>query len=151
MQARAFVRDIRGSSMPLFAVALASTLGLVGAAVDYSRANAVKASFQSALDATVLALADKAATIGPAELKAMAQDIFTAQFKQYDAATPTIDAVYSNANGSKVTVSGSTTLKTQFLRMPGSASMRSPSAAAPAPPGATPACALRSRSITPGR
>jgi Mg-chelatase subunit ChlD len=119
VRTRAFLSDNRASIMPIFALALASTLGLVGAAIDYSRANAVKASFQSALDSTVLALADKAATLGESELKAMAQSIFDAQFKKYDAATPTIDAVYSNTNGSKVTVSGSTTLKTQFLRIPG--------------------------------
>jgi len=119
MSARAFSFDKRGSIMPMFGLALAATVGVVGAAVDYSRANAVKASFQSALDATVLQIAAKGPDLDQPALTALAQQVFDAQFKRYDAAPATINAVYSTTNGNQVTVSGSTTLDTKFMRIPG--------------------------------
>jgi Flp pilus assembly protein TadG len=45
-----------------FAFASLPIVGFVGAAVDYSRANSVKAAMQTALDSTALMLAKEAAT-----------------------------------------------------------------------------------------
>ena len=41
----------------MFALAIIPVIGFVGASVDYSRANTIKAGMQSALDATALAMA----------------------------------------------------------------------------------------------
>ena len=41
----------------MFALAIIPVIGLVGAAVDYSRANSIRSAVQSALDATALAMA----------------------------------------------------------------------------------------------
>ena len=38
-----FLKDRRGGVAPMFAIAIIPVLGLVGAAVDYSRANSVRA------------------------------------------------------------------------------------------------------------
>ena len=51
------VQQSDGSLVPTFAISLIPLLGVVGLAVDYSRANAVKAKVQSSLDAAVLAAA----------------------------------------------------------------------------------------------
>ena len=47
-----FMQDRRGGVAPMFAIAVIPVFGLVGAAVDYSRANSIRAGLQSALDAT---------------------------------------------------------------------------------------------------
>lgn len=52
-----FGRDERGVVAMIFALALVPLLGLVGAAIDYSRSTTVRARLQSALDAAVLAAA----------------------------------------------------------------------------------------------
>lgn len=60
----------------------------VGFAVDYSRANAVKAAMQSALDATALMISKEAATDTAAQLQTNAQKYFLALFTQTQALTP---------------------------------------------------------------
>jgi Flp pilus assembly protein TadG len=50
-------RNRDGSVVPLLGLALIPLVGAIGAAVDYSRANGVKASLQATLDAAVLAAA----------------------------------------------------------------------------------------------
>ena len=49
-----FGRDRRGNIAPIFAIALLPMLGFVGAAVDYTRANAARSSMQAAMDSAVL-------------------------------------------------------------------------------------------------
>ena len=56
-----FVHDSRGGVAPLLALAMIPILATVGAAIDYSRANAIKSSMQAALDATGLSLARQTA------------------------------------------------------------------------------------------
>ena len=46
----------RGNIAVLFAIALVPVLSFVGAAVDYTRANAARTSMQAALDSTALML-----------------------------------------------------------------------------------------------
>ena len=64
-----FMKDRRGGVAPMFAIAVVPLLGLVGAAVDYSRANSIRAGLQSALDATALAMAKLAPTLTQSELQ----------------------------------------------------------------------------------
>ena len=56
-QIRRCVRAREGNVALIFALASFPVVGMVGAAVDYSRANAVKADMQSALDAIALMVA----------------------------------------------------------------------------------------------
>jgi Flp pilus assembly protein TadG len=53
---RAFAGEQRGNVMITFALSLVPIVGLVGAAVDYSRGNSAKVAMQSAVDATALIL-----------------------------------------------------------------------------------------------
>ena len=62
---RAF-RAARGGNVAItFAFATLPIIAGVGAAVDYSNANAVKAAMQAALDSTALMLSKEAAACAP--------------------------------------------------------------------------------------
>ena len=63
-----------------FAFASLPIIGFVGAAVDYSRANSVKAAMQTALDSTALMLAKEAASDTEDQLKTNANKYFKALF-----------------------------------------------------------------------
>src|SRR5438552_15141257 len=57
-------------------------VGAVGAAVDYSGANSMKSSMQSALDSTALSLIKAAASLTTAQLSSTAASMFTANFNR---------------------------------------------------------------------
>jgi hypothetical protein len=63
MRLRSFIQDRRGAVAPIFALSIIPVIGLVGMAVDYSRANSIKAALQASLDATALAMARLAPTL----------------------------------------------------------------------------------------
>src|ERR1051326_8084196 len=52
-----FLKDRRGGVAPLLALGAIPLIASVGAAVDYSRANAARAAMQTALDAAALMVA----------------------------------------------------------------------------------------------
>jgi Flp pilus assembly protein TadG len=52
---RFLARESGGSLLPMFALTMVPVMGMVGAAVDYSRASGVQTGLQAALDAGVLA------------------------------------------------------------------------------------------------
>src|SRR3979411_812502 len=54
--ARRFIRADEGNIAVIFAITVLPILGLVGAAIDYSRVSGARASMQSALDSTALML-----------------------------------------------------------------------------------------------
>ena len=56
MTLRRLLKDCRGNVTPMFALAVIPIFGLIGAAVDYSRANSVRTAMQAAADATALML-----------------------------------------------------------------------------------------------
>jgi Flp pilus assembly protein TadG len=68
--------------------------GMVGAAVDYSRANSVKAAMQGALDAAALMLSKDAATMTREELDKKANDYFLAEFNRAEAVKLDVDPRY---------------------------------------------------------
>jgi Flp pilus assembly protein TadG len=76
------VADQRGGVAPIFALAIVPIIGLVGAAIDYSRGNAARTAMQAALDATALMLSRDAAGMDPAEVSAKATSFFNAQFSR---------------------------------------------------------------------
>ncbi len=93
--ARRFSQQCRGSTVPTFAIALVPMVALVGAAVDYSRANNIRAQMQGALDAAVLAGArdDTASWIQTA------QNTFNAVF-QPNGSSGAVPSFVLNGNGS---------------------------------------------------
>jgi Flp pilus assembly protein TadG len=104
-----------GNIALIFAIALVPLLAFVGAAIDYSRANAMKADMQAALDSTALMVSKSAATVTNAQLQSSAQADFDALFTRPEATNTAITAAYSNSGGSSVVVSGSTDMATDFM------------------------------------
>jgi Flp pilus assembly protein TadG len=114
-----FIRDRAGSIAPIVAGAAIPIVSLTGAAIDYSRANALKASLQSALDSTALALTRNASTNSPEQFSLDASAYFNGIFKRADAQNLHVNAVYTNTNGPQIVITASAAVKTMFLNIPG--------------------------------
>lgn len=106
----------RGGNVAItFALATLPIVGTVGAAVDYSHANQVKAAMQGALDSTALMLAKDAATVSNTQLQTNATNYFNALFTRPEAKNVVIAATYTATGGSKVVVNGSVDVPTAFV------------------------------------
>ena len=116
---RAFGAARRGNVAITFALAVLPVIGFMGAAVDFSRGNSVKAAMQAALDSTALMLSKNAATMSNSELQSKANSYFIALFTRPEAKNVKIVASYSSSDGSKLLLDGSATLDTQFMSVVG--------------------------------
>jgi Flp pilus assembly protein TadG len=114
-----FARASDGNIAITFAIALIPMLAFVGAAVDFSRANSIKASMQAALDATALMVSKNAASLTSAQVQTAAQAYFLAMFMRPEATNIKITASYSSSGGSNVLVTGSTDMTTYFMAILG--------------------------------
>ena len=121
-----FLHDRRGSIVPMFALAIVPIIGFVGAAVDYSRANSVKAAMQSALDATGLMLSKEASTLTGTQMTQKANDYFKALFDRPEtkslALVPTLKALPNG--GYQLDIAGSGWVDTTFTRVIGQTKMK---------------------------
>ena len=116
---RAFSAAQNGNVAAIFAMALLPMVAAVGTAVDYSRANSIKAAMQGALDATALALVKSAESAAPGQLSDQATAYFRAVFKRPEAQDIQITAQFRNEGGLWVSVSGASSLATDFLTLMG--------------------------------
>jgi Flp pilus assembly protein TadG len=119
---RAFFLDCKGGVAPLLALAAIPLVGAVGAAVDYSRANAARTAMQAAGDATALMLAKNASTLTASQLQQNATSYFQANFSNHpEAQNLVVTATYSQspASGFTVAVTSTATVKVMFLGMMG--------------------------------
>jgi Flp pilus assembly protein TadG len=113
-------RAARGGNVAItFAIATLPILGFVGAAVDYSRANSVKAAMQTALDATALMLAKEAATDTEDQLKANALKYFTTLFVRPEAKDIQVTVNYTTEGGSKIVVNATAQMPADFTKIIG--------------------------------
>ena len=112
---RAFSVAHAGNVAITFALASLPIVATVGYAVDYSRANSVKVAVQSALDATALMISKEAPTDTPAQMQTNAQKYFLALFNRPDVTNVTVNASYSNTNGTQVVISSYVDVPTTFL------------------------------------
>jgi Flp pilus assembly protein TadG len=112
--------DRRGNVAITFALCLIPIAGMVGAAIDYSRANSVKAAMQSALDAAALMLSKDAANLKQSELKRKANDYFKAEFHRPEAVDLNVKPRY-NSNGVllDLTLTGSARIDTAIIKLVG--------------------------------
>ena len=117
--ARLFAAQRRGNVAITFALSLIPVLGLTGAAVDFSRANSMKAEMQAALDSTALMVSKTAATQTADQIQASAHNYFTALFTRPEASNVQITAIYSNSSGSSVVVNASADMATDFMTVLG--------------------------------
>jgi Flp pilus assembly protein TadG len=82
--AHALRADHSGNVAIIFGIAAIPVFGLVGAAVDYSRANAARTAMQVALDAAALMVAKEAANLNDGQVQNKAKKYFNAQFDRPD-------------------------------------------------------------------
>jgi Flp pilus assembly protein TadG len=120
---RHFVRDRAGNVALTFGIATLPILGAIGAAVDFSHANDVKAAMQAALDSTALMLSRDAATLSNNQLQTKAKNYFLAMFVRPEAQNVTVSATYSVSAGSQVIVNGSAKVPTSIMGIVGYDSM----------------------------
>ena len=108
---------------PMFALAIIPVIGLVGMAVDYSRANSIKAALQASLDATALAMARLAPTLTAEQLQEKTSAYFTAQFNRPEAKNVSVTTAYTTTDGSTLTVTANGSVDTTFTRVMGYTSL----------------------------
>jgi Flp pilus assembly protein TadG len=118
---RRFFRDIKAGVAPILALGIIPLVGAVGAAVDYSRANATRTSMQAALDSTALMLSKDAKNLSPDQLNQKATAYFSALFNRPEATdvqitplmTPLVEGTFS------LSVTGAAKVNTMFWRLMG--------------------------------
>ncbi|WP_375413258.1 pilus assembly protein TadG-related protein [uncultured Bradyrhizobium sp.] len=121
--ARRFTGAEEGNIAVTFAIALVPILGFVGAAVDYTRANAARSSMQAALDSTALMVSKDLSqgVITPSQVSTKAQSYFNALYTNNDAKSVSVSATYTanSSMGSNIQVNGSGAVTTDFLKVAG--------------------------------
>ena len=110
-----FLPEQSGNVAIMFALTAVSLVGMVGAAVDYSRANSVKADLQAALDSTALMLSKEASADTAAQLQTNATAYFTAMFNRPGTTGIAITPTYTTTSGTQVVVNGSVSVPTDFV------------------------------------
>ncbi len=124
------VRELRaanGANVTVtFALATIPMVGFVGAAVDYSHANSVKAAMQAAADSTALMLSKNASSMTTGALQTKATEFFTALFTRPEATGVVVAATYNanTGNGSQVIVNASSNVKANFMGLVGVTNMK---------------------------
>ena len=114
---RAFSAAREGNVAITFAFATLPIIALVGASVDYSRANSVKAAMQTALDSTSLMLSKEAATDTTDQLQASATKFFKAMFAPPGVTNIAVNVTYTTTGGSAVVLNGQADMPTTFMNV----------------------------------
>ncbi len=121
--ANRFAGANQGNIAVIFAIALVPLISFVGAAIDYSRANAARSSMQAALDSTALMLSKELSqgVVSPDQITAKAQAYFNALYTNKDAKAVQISATYtaSTTKGSTIEINGSGNVAADFMQLAG--------------------------------
>jgi Flp pilus assembly protein TadG len=123
------VRNFRGARdgniVLTFALTLIPVMGLVGAAVDYSRANSARTAMQAAVDSTALMLSKDAPGLTNAQLAAKAQAVFSALFNRTEVNNIVLTPVFTNpAQGNfKLDLTATGLVPTTFTKIFGQANL----------------------------
>ena len=114
-------KDRRGGVAPLLALAIVPLVGTVGAAIDYSRANAVRTAMQNALDSTALMLSRDAQNLNGVQLAEKATAYFNSMFNRPEAGNVQVTPEFSSPQQGSFTLklNGSATISTIFWRLMG--------------------------------
>src|SRR6202521_6269986 len=113
-----FDSNAAGNTAIIFGLAFIPIIGLVGAAVDYSRTNLVRSQMQSALDSTTLMLAKDPSLSGytSAQLQQKASGYFNALMTQSYAKNVQVGTPVVNQQTSTITTTASSTVPTVIMR-----------------------------------
>lgn len=113
----------QGNIAVIFAIAAVPVIGFVGAAIDYTRANAARSSMQAALDSTALMLSKDLSEglITASQVDTKAQAYFGGLYNNPNAKSVVVHANYtaSTSMGSTIQVDGSGAVATDFMRVAG--------------------------------
>jgi Flp pilus assembly protein TadG len=112
---RAFCVAQAGNVAITFAFAALPIIVGVGFAIDYSRANSVKAAMQAALDSTALMISKEAATDTSTQLQTNAQKYFLALFTRTEAQNVTVSASFTTTGGTAVVMGATADVPTSLL------------------------------------
>jgi Flp pilus assembly protein TadG len=125
---RTLVRELRtanGANVTVtFALATIPMVGFVGAAVDYSHANSVKAAMQAAVDSTALMISKEASKLNTSDVQSKADAYFKAMFNRPEATGVTVNATYTTSGGSKVIIAATANVKANFMGLIGISQMQ---------------------------
>ena len=123
---RAFRSAESGNVATMFGIMLVPILGLVGTAVDYSRATSARTGLQAALDSTALMLSKDAQNLTQTELSKRADQTFKALFTRTEVANLEVKALFATPqSGSfKLDVSASGTVPAAFVRVFGMSDLK---------------------------
>ncbi|AMN42476.1 vWA domain-containing protein [Rhodoplanes sp. Z2-YC6860] len=117
----AFVGDRKASVAPMLALASLPLFGLMGAAVDFSRAASTRTAMQAALDASALMLSKDATALSAGALTQKSQDYFKTMFTRPEANNVQVSMQFTQpqAGSYLLKMTGSATVNTLFSRMLG--------------------------------
>jgi Flp pilus assembly protein TadG len=114
---RAFRRADDGNVAITFAASLVPLVGLMGMAIDYSRANRMLAAMQAAVDSTALAVSKDAPSQTASVLQSTADTYFRALFTSTDALDLVTQTTYTATPNPQVVVTATASIKPRFLSM----------------------------------
>ena len=108
----------------IFGIAAVPIISFVGAAIDYTRANAARSAMQAALNSTALMISKdfQDGRITESQIENKAKPISLALYTNPDAKeTATVTAVYtaSSSMGSTIVVNGNASVTTDFMKVAG--------------------------------
>lgn len=114
-----FIHDNRASALPIFGFALIPVVALAGAAMDYSRANSVKAAMQAAVDSAALTASRDAQGLSGAQISQLVNALFQANFSRSEAKNVQVTSSFSNPQqGSfQLTISATATVDPMFFKI----------------------------------
>lgn len=95
---REFRQARTGNVAIIFGLSAIPLVGLMGVAIDYSRANSARAAMQAALDATGLTLSKEAQSLSKAQLDEKAFKYFLANFNRPDVTDIKITPTFTDLN-----------------------------------------------------
>jgi Flp pilus assembly protein TadG len=123
--ARQFGTARSGNVLVIFAIAAIPIIGVIGAAVDYSRANAARTAMQVTSDSVALMLSKDAQTLNDTQLNQKATDYFKAMLNRPEVKNLTVTPVFTapQAGNFKLDVTATGKVDTSFTRIFGADTM----------------------------
>ncbi len=112
-----FKADQSGTTAVIFGLAFLPLVGMVGGAVDYSRAAAQQTKLQRAVDAVAFALVREPKTATAADIQARASKLFETLYPAADPVSPA--TVTATRVGKVIEVSSNTAVRNAFVQVLG--------------------------------
>lgn len=117
--ARAFAGDRRGNVAIIFALCIIPILAAIGAAIDMSNAQRVRAQLQDATDSAVLAVARDGLKLTDAQIKPQADTYMKASYRYVTSIPYTISNVTFDRTSVTATLDTKASVPTSFMQLVG--------------------------------